>query len=238
MSQTAAKRAAARAALDFVKPGMVLGLGTGSTADLFLDLLGQKIAQGLSITGVATSQRTERRAAKNRIPLAPRPPARIDLTIDGADEIDPALCLIKGGGGALLREKITAALSARMVVIADQSKQVAQLGRFPLPVEVFAFGAGPLAQDALARALRQSGVRAPRITLRRTPDGGNFNTDSGNLIYDCACAEIPGPEETARRLDALPCVAGHGLFPGFASCAVIGAPDGSARLIENATETP
>ena len=222
------KRAAAARAVEFVRPGMRLGLGTGSTAIHLVDLLGERVRGGLEIVAVPTSEATHRQAVSCGIPLTTldETPA-LDLTIDGADEISPDLTLIKGGGGALLREKIVAAASARMIVIADKSKYVDVLGRFPLPVEIAPFGAGAtrLAVQAALRA--QPGM----LTLRKSKDGQAFVTDGGHFIVDAALGRIEDPREVARALSAVPGVMEHGLFIGLASTAVIGGPDG-VRIVE------
>ncbi|MBL8587178.1 MAG: ribose-5-phosphate isomerase RpiA [Methylobacteriaceae bacterium] len=213
------KRRAAARAMAFVRPGMRLGLGTGSTARHFVDLLGAAVRDGLDVVGVPTSEATRAQAEALRIPLTDLDATpELDLTIDGADEFDAALRLIKGGGGALLREKIVAAASARMVVIADSSKRVERLGRFPLPVEVAPFGLEST-RRAVAAAARAAGC-AGAITLRRRADGAVFATDGGHYILDCAFGVIPDPEALAAALDPLPGVMGHGLFLGLASVVI------------------
>jgi len=228
MSQNSAdalKRAAAAKALEAVRPGMKLGLGTGSTAAHFVDLLGARVREGLDVVGVPTSERTRAQAEVLGIKLATLDELpRLDLTIDGADEFDAQLRLIKGGGGALLREKIVAAASRSMIVITDASKRVKTLGAFPLPVEIDRFGARAttLHVEALAAELRLAGA----ITLRRTQDGHAFVTDGGHVILDCAFGAIPDPETLAARLAAIPGVVDHGLFIGLASAVVIADRDG------------
>jgi ribose 5-phosphate isomerase A len=232
------KRAAAEAAIELVADGMVLGLGTGSTAEHFLVLLGERIRQGLNVRGVATSRQTERSAAALGIPLTSLDEApRLDLTVDGADEIDSALRLIKGGGGALLREKIVAAASRIMVVIADESKLVSVLGRFPLPIEIVPFGAKATVAH-VAHAFRELGL-APmehgmahgRGGLRAGAGGqGHFVTDNGNLILDWPCGRIRDPEILTGVLKAIPGVVEHGLFIGLAHLALIGTAQGVKRL--------
>jgi len=228
MDSNQQKHAAAARAVEFVRPGMRLGLGTGSTAKHLVDLLGERVRGGLDIVAVPTSEATYRQAVSCGIPLTTldETPA-LDLTIDGADEISPDLTLIKGGGGALLREKIVASASARMIVIADESKCVDVLGRFPLPVEIAPFGAGAtrLAVQAVLRA--QPGM----LTLRKSEDGHAFVTDGGHFIVDAALGRIEDPREVARALIAVPGVMEHGLFVGLASTAVIGGPDG-VRIVE------
>lgn len=228
MDSNQQKHAAAARAVEFVRPGMRLGLGTGSTAKHLVDLLGERVRGGLEIVAVPTSEATHQQAVSCGIPLTTldETPA-LDLTIDGADEISPDLTLIKGGGGALLREKIVASASARMIVIADESKCVDVLGRFPLPVEIAPFGAGAtrLAVQAVLRA--QPGM----LTLRKSEDGHAFVTDGGHFIVDAALGRIEDPREVARALIAVPGVMEHGLFVGLASTAVIGGPDG-VRIVE------
>lgn len=226
------KRAAARRALDFVHDGMTLGLGTGSTADAFLELLAARVRSGLRVTGVPTSRRTQERARELGISLAELDRlAPLDLTVDGADEADRELNLIKGGGAALLMEKIVAASSRRMVVIADGAKLVDRLGRFPLPVEVVPFGhattAGRIA--SVANALGHPGL-APRLRER---DGAPVVTDGGHFIYDCPFGRIGNAPALAVALSTVPGVVEHGLFVGIASALVI-ARAGGVELIERA----
>ena len=219
------KRAAAARALDFVRPRMRLGIGTGSTARHFVDLLGERVRGGLSIVGVPTSEETRRQAESLGIPLTSVDETpELDLTVDGADEIAPDLSLIKGGGSALLREKIVASASAAMVVIADHSKWVSVLGRFPLPIEVVPFG---LAATRRAVEAATSAAGAPgQALLRRTKDGHVFVTDGGHWILDAALERIAEPASLAWRLAAIPGVVEHGLFIGLARTAIIAGPDG------------
>jgi ribose 5-phosphate isomerase A len=222
------KRRAAEAALAFVEDGMRLGLGSGSTAEHFVRLLGERIARGLKVTGVPTSGRTEALAKQSGIPLVSFDGwAELDLDVDGADEIGPSLALIKGGGGALLREKIAANASRRMIVIADESKRVAELGAFPLPLEVVAFGLTATAR-ATEKACSRLGLTG-EIKLR-IRDGVPFVTDSGNHVLDASFGRIPDPEALASRLDRTPGVVEHGLFLGLADLALIASPDGVAEL--------
>jgi ribose 5-phosphate isomerase A len=221
MSADDDKQRAAAAALDFVEPGMKLGLGTGSTAARFVDLLGAKVAAGLKIVGVPTSEATRKQAESLKIPLATLEDLpELDLTIDGADEIDPELRLIKGGGGALLREKIVAASSRRMLVIVDSSKKVARLGAFPLPVEVVPFGLGST-RLRLERVCERLGL-AGEVALRQR-GGEAFVTDGGHYILDGGFGAIPDPERLAAHIRALPGVVEHGLFLNLASVALVAA---------------
>ena len=224
------KHAAAAKAVEFVRPGMRLGLGTGSTAKHFVTLLAERVRGGLDVIGVPTSEATRADAERQGVPLTTldETPA-LDLTVDGADEIAPDLSLIKGGGGALLREKIVAAASARMIVIADDSKYVPMLGRFALPIEVVPFGlaATHRAVEAAAAAAGCPGAAA----LRMTKESHGFVTDGGHLILDAALARIPRPDELARRLVAIPGVVEHGLFIGLCQIAII-AGAGGVRIVE------
>ncbi len=224
-----AKRQAAARALDYVSPGMRLGLGTGSTAAEFVALLGKRVAEGLDVICVPTSERTAAQARALTIPLTSLDEQpELDLTIDGADEFDPALRLIKGGGGALLREKIIATASRRMIVIADASKAVATLGRFPLPVEVNRFGL-----EATRRLVAREAARcgcAGETVLRLDPDDAPFVTDGGHLILDCHFGRIDAPEDLSARLNAVAGVVEHGLFLDVA-CAIVVADAVGVRVI-------
>ncbi|RVU21072.1 ribose-5-phosphate isomerase RpiA [Methylobacterium oryzihabitans] len=223
------KRQAAARAVALVQDGMRLGLGTGSTAAHFVDLLGERVRAGLSVVGVPTSEATRAAAEAAGIPLTTlEETPELDLTVDGADEIDGRLRLIKGGGGALLREKIVAAASARMVVIADAGKRVETLGRFPLPVEVVPFGLGAT-RRAVADAVTAAGC-AGELTLRTRPDGAPFVTDGGHLILDAHLGRIPDPERLAAGLAAVPGVVEHGLFLSLATGAVVAGGDGLVLL--------
>ena len=214
------KRAAAARALEAVRPGMRLGLGTGSTAAHFVSLLGEKTQAGLDVLCVPTSERTRLQAASLRIPLSTLDETpQLDLTVDGADEADAAFNLIKGGGGALLREKIVAAASRRMIVILDKTKLVTTLGAFPLPVEIDRFGARATHLH-VARAAQELGLDGA-ITLRAAPGGHDFITDGGHVILDCRFGRIPDAAGLAVRLQAIPGVVEHGLFIGLASALVI-----------------
>jgi ribose 5-phosphate isomerase A len=224
------KRQAAAAALEFVRPGMRIGLGTGSTAKCFVELLADRVRAGLDIVGVATSEATRMDADRLGVPLTTLDETpELDLTVDGADEIAPDLTLIKGGGGALLHEKIVAAASARMIVIADESKWVALLGAFPLPVEVVPFGLAAT-RRAVGNVAAETGAPGP-LTLRRTGDGHAFVTEAGHLILDAALTRIIDPQALAARLAEIPGVVEHGLFIGLAQAAVIAGTDG-VRIVE------
>jgi ribose 5-phosphate isomerase A len=230
MNAEAYKRAAAEGALDFVKPGMRLGLGTGSTARPFVELLGERVRAGLDVIAVPTSEATRAQADQCGIPLTTLDEVpQLDLTIDGADEIAPDLTLIKGGGGALLREKIVAAASARMVVIADESKWVAMLGQFALPIEVVPFGLAAT-KRAVEAAASDAGCPGP-IALRKDKAGHAFVTDGGHFILDAALRRIPDPRALADRFAVIPGVVEHGLFIGLADAAVIAGPEGR-RIVE------
>lgn len=224
------KRAAAARAIEFVRPGMKLGLGTGSTAKHFVELLGERVRAGLDVVGVPTSESTRADAERSGVPLTTLDAApALDLTIDGADEIGPDLTLIKGGGGALLREKIVAAASARMLVIADESKWVNSLGRFPLPIEVLPFGLAAT-QRAIELAVAAVGAGGS-LTLRQGKDGHAFVTDGGHWIIDAALGRIADPKGLAAKLAAIPGVMEHGLFIGLAQAAILAGPDG-VRVVE------
>jgi len=224
------KREAAARALEEVRDGMRLGLGTGSTAKHFVELLGIRVRDGLKVVGVPTSEATRRDAERCGIPLTTLDDIdRLDLTVDGADEIDPALNLIKGGGGALLREKIVAAASDRMIVIADDSKSVDTLGRFPLPIEVNPFGLAAT-RRAIADACAECGVSGDTV-LRKTGDGHVFVTDGGHWIIDAHLGRIADVARLAERLSAIPGVVEHGLFIGLADMAVLASAQG-IRVVE------
>lgn len=219
------KRLAAARALEAVKPGMRLGLGTGSTAKHFVELLGEKVRAGLQVVGVPTSEQTRALAQAAGVPLTSLDETpQLDLTVDGADEIDPQMRLIKGGGAALLREKIVAAASARMIVIADETKLVDALGRFPLPIEVAPFGLGAT-QRAVEAVCRAAGCHGS-VTLRRDNAGAIVVTDGGHYILDAAFGQIASPEQLSRDLLAVPGVMEHGLFIGVAAGAVLATGDG------------
>lgn len=223
------KRQAAARALEWVRPGMRLGLGTGSTARHLVDLLGEKVRAGFDVVGVPTSEATRIQAEQCGIRLSTLDDTpELDITIDGADEVGPDLSLIKGGGGALLREKIVASASARMIVIADDTKWVSVLGKFPLPIEVVPFGLTATRRHvSLALDVDDPAV----IALRRGKDGHPFVTDGGHFILDAALGQITDPEQTADRLAAIPGVVEHGLFIGLAEVVVL-AGAGGTRVVE------
>ena len=230
MDIEAQKRAAAARAVELVRPGMRLGLGTGSTARHFVELLAQRVRDGLNVIGVPTSEATRCDAERLGVPLTTLDESPVlDLTVDGADEIAPDLSLIKGGGGALLREKIVASASARMVVIADESKWVPQLGRFPLPIEVVPFGLAAT-RRAVEQAINAVGAAGP-VRLRRDKDGHAFVTDGGHWILDAALERISDPRGLADRLAGIAGVVEHGLFIGLAHAAVL-AGAGGVRVVE------
>ena len=213
-----AKELAARKSLDFIEDGMVVGLGTGSTATCFIKLLGERVKRGLKIRGIPSSNTSKQLAGSLSIPIIDfQQCPEIDVAIDGADEIAPGLALIKGGGGALLHEKIVASASRRFIVIADSSKVVTRLGKVPLPVEVI-----PTASPVVARKLVEMGIRP---TIRRLNTGSEFITDEGNLILDCECGEIQNPDALAASIRNIIGVVEHGLFLHMAERALVS--DGS-----------
>lgn len=214
MANDQEKEAAARASLRFVKDGQIVGMGTGSTAAYFIQLLGEAVKNGLRIRGIPTSIRSREQAASLGIPLTTLDEyQQIDVTVDGADEVDPQLRLIKGGGGALLREKIVASATKQLVIVADATKRVPVLGKFPLPVEVIKF-----AQALVVKKIEALGAK---VTLRLAADGKPFLTDENNHILDCRFEQIPDADGLARRLSDMPGVVEHGLFIGMASVVVV-----------------
>jgi ribose 5-phosphate isomerase A len=228
MSGDLAKFNAARAALEFVKDGMIVGLGTGSTSAHFVKQLGERVRQGLRVKGVPTSEATRNLAEQVGVPLLEiSQVTSLDVDVDGADEVDSGFRLIKGGGGALLREKIVAAASKRMVVIADDSKWVETLGAFPLPVEVTRFGFA-LTQQRVAEALRATGCAGNEVVLRVS---GKANepviTDGGNYILDAHAKRIPNAEKLGAALKDVAGVVEHGLFLGLAQTVIIGKDKGA-----------
>ncbi len=209
------KQTAARAAVQLVKDGDIVGLGSGSTAAYAVRLLAERVRDGLKIAGIPTSETTKRLAEQLSIPLATlEEHSQIDIDIDGADEIDPQLNLIKGGGGAFLREKIIASISRRFVVIADSAKQVMRLGKFPLPVEVI-----PFAQSLIKPQIEAFGAK---VVLRSYAYGNPYVTDEGHHILDCTFGDIPDPAALADALRRIPGVVEHGLFIGMAERALVG----------------
>src|SRR6202790_1614491 len=232
MTMDELKRQAAARALEHVSDGMKLGLGTGSTAKHFVELLGERVRSGLRVLCVPTSEATRADAQRCGIPLTTLDEIdRLDLTVDGADEIDPALNLIKGGGGALLREKIVAAASDRMIVIADETKWVEALGRFPLPVEVIQFGLAAT-QAAISRAFAESGVSG-QMVLRKGKDGHVFVTDGGHWIIDAHLGRIIDAPRLAGLLNPIPGVVEHGLFIDLATTAVLAGAQGIRVVARN-----
>ena len=210
MANDLEKEAAARSSLRFVKDGQVVGLGTGSTAAYFIQLLGEKVKNGLHIRGIPSSDRSREQAASLGIPLTTLDECQqIDVTVDGADEFDPQLRLIKGGGGALLHEKIVASATRQLVIVADATKRVPVLGRFPLPVEVIKF-----AQALVKRKIESLGAA---VELRRNSDGKPYLTDENNYILDCRFGQIPDADGLARKLSDMPGIVEHGLFIDMAS---------------------
>jgi ribose 5-phosphate isomerase A len=214
MANDLEKEGAARASLKYIKDGQVVGLGTGSTAACFIRLLGEEVKKGLQIRGIPTSVRSGEQAANLGIPLTTFDECQqIDVTVDGTDEVDPQLRLMKGGGGALLREKIVASASKQYVIIADATKHVPVLGKFPLPVEVIKF-----AQALVSKRIAALGAE---VTLRRNSDGSPYLTDEGNYILDCHFSKIRGADGLANKLSDMPGVVEHGLFINMASVVLI-----------------
>ena len=231
MDAAALKTEAARAALAHVEDGMKLGIGTGSTAEAFVRLLAKKVAGGLNIIGVPTSERTAALCRELGVKLATlEEEPRLDLTIDGADEVGPELVLVKGGGGALLREKIVAAASRRMIVIADDTKNVETLGRFPLPIEINPFGMRATIA-AIGEAATSLGLSGPLAV--REKDGKPFVTDGGHMIVDASFGRIPDPRALSAALHAIPGVVEHGLFIDLADLAILAGPSGITELHSN-----
>jgi len=209
------KQIAARAAVQLVESGNVVGLGSGSTSAYAIRFLAERVRDGLKIVGIPTSQKTKHLAEQMGIPLTTlEEHLQIDIDIDGADEIDPQLNLIKGGGGAFLREKIIASVSRRFIVIADSAKQVKHLGKFPLPVEVV-----PFAQSLIKPRIEALGAH---VSLRSYAYGNPYVTDEGHHILDCTFGEIADPPALAEKLRSIPGVLEHGLFIGMAEMAIIG----------------
>ncbi|MCD7059600.1 ribose-5-phosphate isomerase RpiA [Pelagibacterium xiamenense] len=225
----ALKRQAAEAAMGEIRDGQRIGLGTGSTAKHFVDLLGAKVSRGFECVCVPTSEVTAAQARGLGIPLTTLEEIdALDVTIDGADEVDDDFQLIKGAGGALLREKIVAAASARMVVIADISKRVKTLGAFPLPIEINLFGRAATAR-AIEGVMRDFGAEGG-LSPRRKPDGDNFITDGGHLILDASFGRISDAQALSKALLDIPGVVQHGLFLNLCQEAYLAGPDGVVRL--------
>ena len=226
MANEKEKELAGRAAAQIVRDGEIVGLGTGSTAYFAVVAIGERVRAGLKIIGIPTSEATAHLARKLGIPLSTLEEHQdIDVTIDGADEIDPRLNLIKGGGGALLREKIIATASKKMVVVADSSKLVKALGKFPLPVEII-----PFAEAVVSKKIARLGATCK---LRRRADGSPFVTDEGHHILDCSFGKIADPPNLARVLSEMPGVVEHGLFIGVAKRATVGKVDHVVELPAN-----
>jgi ribose 5-phosphate isomerase A len=214
MANDAEKQAAARASLQYVHDGQIVGLGSGSTATFAIRMLGERVREGMKIRGIPSSIASRDLALELGIPLITFEDAQqIDVTIDGADEFDPALNLIKGGGGAMLREKIVAFASRQLVIVTDSSKQVPMLGRFPVPVEVITF-AEPLV------AWKISNLSA-KVVQRQDNTGKVYVTDEGHHILDCHFGKIPDPASLARTLSDMPGIVEHGLFVGMANVVVM-----------------
>ncbi len=215
------KRTAAERALELVRPGMLLGLGTGSTARYFIERLGARVAEGLRITAIATSRDSEERARSLGIPVVQTLERPIDLAVDGADEIDPARNCVKGRGGAFLREKIVAYASRRFVLVADETKAVPRLGAGPVPVEVLSF-----LWEETSRRIQELGGR-PAL---RSAGANPFRTDNGNLVLDVSFGIIPDPHGLGIKLHAIPGVVEHGLFIGMANAVILAGPAGVREL--------
>jgi ribose 5-phosphate isomerase A len=219
-----AKVMAAQKSLEFVEEGMVVGLGSGTTATHFIRLLGERVKAGLRVRGIASSRASEELAVSLGIPMIDFHVCQvIDVAIDGADEVGPGLALIKGGGGALLREKIVASAAKRFIIVADASKVVSRLGRFPLPVEVI-----QMAEPLVSRKLTDLGLRP---AMRRAKDGSAYVTDEGNFILDCACGEIDDPAKVAASIRQIVGVVEHGLFLNMAEMALIADGSGVRELV-------
>lgn len=217
------KKLAADCAVDYIKDGMIVGLGTGSTAYWAILKIGERVRNGLQIQAVASSEASEQLARENGIPMIPFHEAEfIDIYIDGADEVDSQWNLIKGGGGALLREKICAYNSKQFIVIVDESKLVHRLGKFPLPVEVV-----PFAHSLTLRQIEKLHVEANL----RMKDGQLFISDNGNYIADCSFGHIDDPESLHDQLNQIPGVVDNGLFIRMASQVVVGHQDGRVSIL-------
>ncbi len=219
MNTADAKLLVAKRALDFIENGMAVGLGTGTTATLFIRQLGERVQQGLSIRCIASSQASTDLAKSLSIPLTNFDDTpMLDVAVDGADEVAPGLALIKGGGGALLREKIVISAARKFIVVVDSTKAVDHLGRFPLPVEVI-----KMALPLVTRRLTELGLKP---TLRKSSDGSVYLTDENNFILDCACGQITAPAQLAASIRAIIGVVEHGLFLNMATLALIAGDSG------------
>ncbi|GGI17997.1 ribose-5-phosphate isomerase RpiA [Gottfriedia solisilvae] len=220
------KKLAGEKAVEYIKDGMIVGLGTGSTVYWTILKIGELIKQGLKIHGVPTSKDTEQLAVKMGIPLLNLSElSKIDLTIDGADEVNPRFDLIKGGGGALLREKMIASISERFVVVADETKYVTTLGKFPLPVEVTQFG-----WEITKKQIERMGQINPQLRLK---DNAPYITDNGNFILDCYMNTIEKPEVLSVQLNMIPGVVENGLFVNMADTVIIGGSNGEIEIKHN-----
>jgi ribose 5-phosphate isomerase A len=223
MTQDEAKALVGKRAVEFVSDGMAVGLGTGSTSQMFIKALGEKVKAGLKIRCVSSSDASQRLAESLGIEVVSLPdlPA-LDIYVDGADEVGPGLAMIKGGGGALLREKIVASSAKKWVVVVDSSKMVKTLGKFPLPVEVIKM-ALPLVEGKLA-------ALGLNPTQRKRPDGSDYLTDESNFILDCHCGAIPDPAKTAAEIRAIVGVVEHGLFMNMASLVLVAGDNGVTEI--------
>ncbi|MGA7157544.1 MAG: ribose-5-phosphate isomerase RpiA [Acidobacteriaceae bacterium] len=223
MTQDEAKALVGKQAAELVEDGMAVGLGTGSTATMFIKALGERVKAGLKIRCVASSDASHKLGLSLGMDVRSLADlSELDVYIDGADEVGPQLALIKGGGGALLREKIVASAAKKFVVVVDSTKVVRELGKFPLPVEVI-----KMALPLVERRLDELGLR-PK--LRHHADGSLYLTDENNYILDCACGRIPEPEETAAEIRGIVGVVEHGLFLGMASVALVAGEEGVSEL--------
>lgn len=214
------KRLAAARSIEFIKDGMIVGLGSGSTARYFIRELGRRVREGMKIQGISTSAVTSSLAGEQGIPLTDFSHVReLDVTVDGADEVDPHLNLIKGGGGALLREKIVASATRQMIIVCDSRKQVKCLGAFPLPVEIVSFG-----WQLTAERIEALGSK---VEMREEAPGRPFLTAQNNYILDCHFNEIGDPEKLSGKLEGITGVVEHGLFVRFAELVIVGKGDGT-----------
>jgi ribose 5-phosphate isomerase A len=223
------KKMVAESAVKYIQDGMVVGLGSGTTAHWFIKKLGQMVKDGLEIKAVATSVESEVLAKELEIPIVSFEEIdHIDVTVDGADEVDPGLNLIKGGGGALLREKIVATASRELIIIVDESKLVKQLGKFPLPVEVI-----PFALSITQQKVEELGCKAG---IRVDQENGRFKTNNGNVILDCEFEKISNPEELTQKLNMISGVVENGLFINLAKKVLVGYKNGNLEILERSGE--